>query len=289
MVIAPSRTMLTTVRAIVGVTFVLLMWSGWRFRESLTSGGLPTFLGAVGALVVYWVLSEWLRRASTGLLRTAMISGAKIGVVVGILAIINHVIEVFSWLRPPAPAILGVTMWGLMFLAFGGASSITYSRTLSMGSALFASVWSALISSAATVLFAVSAGLVFTARMENILAAEFARSGMRQPQAFVVRHLFEGALTHLVAAPLLAVVVGAASLVACALLKGVPRRRLAILGSLDLLLLSGGVFAIHFASSLERSARPPFIMAGLLGLCLSLASASALIASIGINRIQARA
>lgn len=174
-----------------------------------------------------------------------------------------------------------------MFLGFGGASSITYSRTRSIGPSLFASVWSALVSSAAAVLFAVSAGLVFMARMESILAGEFARSGMSQPQAFVVRHLFEGALTHLVAAPLLAGVVGTASLFVCALLQNVPRRMLVILGSLDLLLLSGGVFAIHFASSLERSARPPFIMAGLLGLCLSLASVLPLIASIrmtGVNR-----
>jgi uncharacterized membrane protein YeaQ/YmgE (transglycosylase-associated protein family) len=99
--IAWSRTMLTTVRGIVAVTFVLLFWSGWRFRESLASGGLPTFLGAVGALVAYFVISEWARSTSTGALRTPMISGAKIGSAVGVVAIINHVIEVFSGLRAP--------------------------------------------------------------------------------------------------------------------------------------------------------------------------------------------
>lgn len=111
MTLASSRNMLTTVRAIVAVTFVLLISSGWLFRESLTGGGLLTFIGAAGALVAYWIISGWARTTSTGF-RTAMISGAKIGCAVGVFAIINHVIEVFSELRAPVPAILGVTMWG---------------------------------------------------------------------------------------------------------------------------------------------------------------------------------
>src|SRR5437868_761913 len=98
--------MLTTVRGIVAVTCVMLIWSGLRFRESLTSGGLIAFTAAVVALVAYWVVSEW-ARTSIGPFRTAMISGAKIGSAVGVLAIINHVIEVFSELRAPVPAILG--------------------------------------------------------------------------------------------------------------------------------------------------------------------------------------
>jgi len=43
-----------------------------------------------------------------------------------------------------------------------------------------------------------------------------------------------------------------------------------------LIVLVGGVGSLRFASTLERSARPPFVMIGLLSLGLGFTSASAL-------------
>jgi hypothetical protein len=274
-----SITLVKTLRCIIAANFVLLIWSAWRFQESL-SNGLFIFIGAVAALIAYWAVTEWVRRASSYALQPAMSSGVKIGSLIGVLAIISHVVEVFSRLRAAVPAILGVGMWGVMFLGFGSASSMSYSRIRSMGPSLFASVWSALLSSSATVFFALAVGLSFMTRMQVVLAGEFAASGMRDSPAAVVRNLFDGAFMHLVAAPLLSVVVGAASLLILSLLRKTSRRTLLILGSLDVLLLGGAILSIHHASSLLRSSRPPFIMAGLLALCLSLASAYPLGVSI---------
>jgi hypothetical protein len=52
------------------------------------------------------------------------------------------------------------------------------------------------------------------------------------------------------------------------------------LGSFGVLLLVSGVAAIRFASALDRSARPPFIMFGLVALCVSLASAYPIVAAV---------
>jgi hypothetical protein len=268
-----------TLRCIIAANFVLLIWSAWRFQESV-SNGLLTLIGAGAALVAYWAVTEWVRRASSYTLQSAMSSSVKIGCLIGVLAIINHIVEVFFRLRVPAPAILGAAMWVVMFLGFGSASSITYGRVRLIGPSLFSSVWSALLSSAATVLFALAVGLGFMGRMQVVLAGKFAASGMSDSPASVVRNLFDGAFTHLVAAPLLSAVFGAASLLILSLLRKAPRRTLLILGSLDVLLLIGAILAIHYASSLVRSSRPPFIMAGLLALCLSLASACPIVISI---------
>jgi hypothetical protein len=183
-------------------------------------------------------------------------------------------------LRAPVPAILGVSMWGLMFFSFGGVSSATYQKLGSISLGIVASVWSALVSAVATVLFASSLGLIFMPRMQLVLAGGFVESGMVDSRAFVVRNLFDGAFTHLLLAPCLAGIVGAASGLALSMLRSLAQRTIVVLGSLGVLLLFSGVAAIRFASSLERAARPPFIMFGLLALCVSLASAYPLATTI---------
>lgn len=254
------------------LTLALLVFGAWSFPES-ARGALLASVGTCMALFAYGAASEWACRTSSDAARIALASGAKVGVLIGTLAVINHSVEAFSGLRAPLPAILGVSMWGLMFFSFGGVSSATYQKLGSFGLGIVASVWSALVSAVATVLFASSVGLIFMPRMQLVLAGGFLESGMVDSRAFVVRNLFDGAFTHLLLAPCLAAIVGAASGTALSMLRSLRRRTVAVLGLLGVLLLVSGVTAIRFASSLERSARPPFIMFGLLALCVSLASA----------------
>ena len=58
------------------------------------------------------------------------------------------------------------------------------------------------------------------------------------------------------------------------------RRTAVALAMCALLVLVGGVSALRFASSLERSARPPFVMLGLLLLGASLTSAGPVFVAI---------
>ena len=254
------------------ITLALLGWSVSRFPASLARGGVVSLLGSAIALLGYAVVSAWALRASDRI-QISLITGAKAGALIGAFAVINHSIEVFSGLRAPIPAILGVTMWGLMFFGFGVASSATYHEVKSIGPAIFSSVWSALISSVATVLFALCVGLVFMTRMQTVLSAAHVQSGLSDAQAFVVRNMLDGSAAHLLLAPLVAAVVGAASAFVCSMIIALAQRALRALALVDLCLLAAGVCSIRFASSLARSNRPPFIMAGLLCLCLSLATA----------------
>jgi hypothetical protein len=212
----------------------------------------------------------------------ALTFGAKIGVLIGTFAVINHTAEVFLNFPAPIPAILGVTMWGLMFFAFGAASSATYHKTYSIVPSIIASVWSALVSSVATVLYGCVIGLAFMGRMEVVLSGGLAAGGIDAEA--VIRNIFDGAFAHLILAPVVAVVAGAAGVVACSILRLLARRTIVILAYVDVLILMTGLFAIRFASSLARTARPPFITFGLAALCLSLVSAYPLGTTIRLRK-----
>jgi len=110
----------------------LLGYATVRFPESLAAGGLTKALVSGGALLAYAVASEWARRSPSPAVQSALRSGARAGVVLGVAALIGHTLEVFAALQSPVPAILGVGMWALMFLLLGVASAETYRREASM-------------------------------------------------------------------------------------------------------------------------------------------------------------
>jgi hypothetical protein len=271
----------------IAVTLALMASGVLRFPASIKNGGLTSAVGSWTALLVYAAISEWVRRASLKSVQTAVNDGAKFGVVIALVAIINHSLEEFANLQPPIPAILGVSMWGVMFLLFGGASSFTYRKTGSVGLGVWASVSSALVSTIGTIVFAFLVGLMFMPHMERFLAPAFAVSGMTDQSAFVIRNMFDSAFAHLFVAPITAVIVGITSGMACAMLRSTPRQTAMVLGFLNIALFSAGIASLQWASSMERSARPPFIMFGLSALGVTLASAYPIIVAIrshGLDR-----
>jgi hypothetical protein len=262
------------------VGIALLGYATLRFPASLQTGGLTKAVVSCGALLAYAVAALWAKRSSSDRVQRALGVGARVGVLLGTGALIGHALEVFADLRAPIPAILGVSMWGLMFLLLGLASAETYRREESMGLGIMSSVWGALISAVTTVVFAFFVGLVFMSRMQRVLAGAFVVGGMTDAHGFVIRNMLDGSSSHLLIAPAVAVLAGAASGLACSLLKSVRRRTAAALAICALLVLIGGVAALRFASSLERSARPPFVMLGLLSLGVALTSAGPVFAVI---------
>ena len=262
------------------MTFALMAFGVLRFPASIKNGGLTSVSGSCLALLAYAAIFEWVRRTSTRTVQTAMNDGAKFGAVIAVIAIINHSLEEFANLQPPIPAILGVGMWGAMFLLFGGASSLTCRKTASLWLGVLASVSSALVSTIGTIIFAFSTGLMFMPHMEHFLAPAFAASGMTDPSAFVIRNMFDSALAHLFVAPVAAVIVGIASGMVCAILRSARRETAIGLGLLNVGLFAVGVASLQWASAMERSARPPFVMLGLCALGISLASVYPLIVAI---------
>ena len=262
----------------------LLGYGTLRFPASVRTGGFTPAVVSSGALLAYVGASRWATRSSSDPVRRALQSGGNVGVVLGAAAILGHTLEVFAALQPAIPAILGVAMWGLLFLLLGWTSAKTYRRDGSIVLGIVSSIWGALISSATTVAFAFIVGLLFMTRMQQVLAGALALSGMPDGRAFVIRNMLDGASSHLLIAPAVAVLAGAASGVGCSILKSVGRRTAVTLAVCALVVLVGGVGSLRFASSLERSARPPFVLIGLLSLGVSLTSASALFAVIRDSR-----
>jgi spore maturation protein SpmA len=83
---------------------------------------------------------------------------------------------------------------------------------------------------------------------------------MTDPSAFVIRNMLDSAIAHLLVAPVAAVIVGIASGMVCALLRSARRETAIGLGLLNVGVFDVGVTSLQWASSIERSARPPFVM-----------------------------
>ena len=186
--------------------------------------------------------------------RIAVAVGCKFGLLLGGVHIINHTLEVFADLQPPLPAIRGVAMWAVMFLVCGAASSMAYGRTRAVPFGIVASILAAVCGAAIVVVYAVAAGV---ARREPLPFQAVASTGG----------------IHLGGSVLVGFGIGLVSAsTAAALLRASRATAVGVAVGL-VLLLAAGLSAIAHATSLERSARPPFIMFGLPAVAIALAVA----------------
>jgi hypothetical protein len=264
----------------ISVVFALIFYSVLRHPASVSQGGLLFFIASVGALLAYGGAALWARRSLSDSIQVALGHGARMGLLLGAAAILNISLEYFGSLDTPWKAVLGVGMWALMFLLFGATGSATYYRTESLPHAVIASVWCALVSVVAAVLYGFSVNLFFMPHLQQILEGDFTQSGMADSQAFVIQNTLNAASSHLFVAPSMAMFFGFAGGFACMMISSI-RRSIAIgLGMLEFVLVGSGLESIHFALSLNRSDRGPFILGGLLTLGLALACAHPVLTAI---------
>ena len=253
------------------LSIVLLGYFAWEFPASLANGGAFRAAVSLCALSVYAGLSLWLRRQRTPQVTLAMRTGHQIGSILASAAVLFHSVEVFAALRPPMPAILGVSLWGLMFLLLGIAAAETARRGGSFLLSIASSLSSVLISAPVTVAYALSVGLLFMPRMVLNLGGG---------PAGVVHNMLEGAATHLLLAPVVAVAAGATSSLFYSAVKSLRSRTTVALVAVATLVCISGLSALRVASTLERSARPPYVMLGVLSLGVSLTALAALVAAL---------
>ncbi len=221
------------------------------------------------ALSTYAAVSVWMRRSGSPAVQRALNGGRGAGLALAAAAVIGHTLEIFAALPPPWPAVLGVGMWGLMFLLLGAAAAATSARESSIALGVASSIRAVFISASTTVSFALAIGLLFMSTMERVFHAS---------ASDVVRNMLDGAMSHLLLAPVVAVAAGAASGIVYLLVKSVSAGTAAALTVLAACVSLGGTGSLRFASTLQRSARPPYVMAGLLSLGIGLTSAAALFA-----------
>jgi hypothetical protein len=263
----------------IGVALALVIIGVVRYPASLETG-MSSFLTSSAALLAYAALAVLARRSLSSSLKLALAQGAVVGCLLGIIALVNLLLEHFAPLGPRFGAALGVGMWGAMFLAFGGVGSATYGKVGSVALAAVSSVWSAIVSTVITVICGFLLNLLLMPRMQQILAPAFAQSGMNDPEAFVIRNTLNAASSHLLIAPLVALFFGFAGGLACSII-GTVRRSLVIAAAASALpLIIAGLFSIRFASMIPRAERPPFIMFGLLALGVALSCAHPVVTAI---------
>ena len=262
----------------------LVVYGGLRFPASITDGGAASFLIAIGGLAAYGAAALWSRRSSSANAQSAVRLGAAIGVAIAGVAGVNHAVEFWTTLPASIGAVLGAGMWGLMFLGFGIACSVTLARQRPLAAGLLSSAWCAMVMAILLIVFALSVGFAFMPHMESVLSTPYAASGMADARAFVTRHLVSSASSHLFIAPAIAVFVGMLSAVAFYVLARLERRIASLVACAALLLLVGGAASLRHASSLARSQRPPFIDVGLASLAIALVSVHPLV--IALRRSQ---
>ena len=168
---------------------------------------------------------------------------------------------------------------GLMIVLFGAAASVAFRLTGSLPLAALAAVWCAIVGTVITCAFGFATDLAFLPRLVHNLSPAFARSGLDDPRAFVVRNTIESASAHLLMAPIVAAVVGLLAGTATAGLRSARREVAIALAGLVVVQLGLSVAAIRHGLTLERPRRPPYIMTGMLLGALTLVAAYPVLAA----------
>jgi hypothetical protein len=212
-------------------------------------------------LLVYGLGGIWVWYQRRAEVRTALRAGGLAGLVLGAVHVANHTIESFV---PDRNFALVISPVLLMLALFGAAGSAAWERTRSFALAVIAGVWCAMVAMLILLCFAFSVNLAFEGRVELQLREAFAASGMNDPGAFAIRNSLEAASEGLVRMPAFAMFLSFAGAVASA---WITRRSLTTVfaaASITPVMLVTGMAALWYANSLERGARPPFVMAGVL-------------------------
>ena len=188
--------------------------------------------------------------------------GAQIGLVVGAVGIANHLIEAFV---PSRPFVLIISPVLLTLALLGAAGAAAWERTGSLVLAVVSGVCCAIVATLITLCFAISFNLLFAARVDWQLREAFAASGMIDRAGFRVRNILEASSEILVRMPLLAMCFAFAGAVIHAWMSRESRRALVLAARfLAPFVFAVGAAALWHANAIERAARPPFVLSGVL-------------------------
>jgi hypothetical protein len=233
-----------------------------QHRASVQGSGIGLFWMDVALLVVYGFagMIVWKQRSPSAI--TAAMVGAQIGLVVGAVQIANHLIEAFVPIRP---FVLIISPVLLLLALLGMAGAAAWERTGSLVLAVISGIYCAIVATLITLCFAISFNLVFAARVDWQLREAFAASGMIDRAGFRVRNILEASSEILVRMPLLAICLAFAGAVIQVWMSREARRWLVLAASsLAPLVFALGAAALWHANAIERAARPPFVLSGVL-------------------------
>ena len=179
-------------------------------------------LEPVIGLLAYAAATFWLTRTADPARRTALREATAIGLIGGVLFVINLAAETF--LDLPAPASLFATAPFFLgtFALWSVAGYRVASQTGSVLPGIVAAIWSAMWTILITITFGFILSYVALSRLQQNLASspEYARSGWSDLHAFAVANQFDAAFSHLLTAVVIAAIVGrAGSLIGTSLVR----------------------------------------------------------------------
>jgi hypothetical protein len=233
-----------------------------QHRASAQGSGIGLLWTDIALLVAYGFAGTivWKQRSPSAI--TAAMVGAQIGLAVGAVQIANHLIEAFV---PTRPFVLVISPVLLTLALLGTAGAAAWERTGSLVLAVISGVCCAIVATLITLCFAISFNLLFAARVDWQLREAFAASGMIDRAGFRVRNILEASSEILVRMPLLAICLAFAGGIIHAWMSRESRRAFVLAaGFLAPLVFAIGAAALWHANAIERAARPPFVLSGVL-------------------------
>src|SRR5882757_4601808 len=162
-----------------------------------------------GILLLYAVLTVYLVRVRGGAWNTILTNATVFGVITGTLEVINIGLENAAPAVAHVPAV-SIGSMAIVFLLWG----IGGARTVGSGNSIRAGMATAILSAGICMLIAVTAGFIvefFIAPPDPVAVsmwAEYRRSGWTDAHAFGLTNTLDSAFTHLIIAPIVAVVFG---------------------------------------------------------------------------------
>jgi hypothetical protein len=242
-----------------------------QHRASAQGSGIGLLWTDVALLVAYGFagIILWTQKSASAI--AAAIVAARIGLVVGAVGIANHLTEAFV---PTRPFVLVISPVLLTLALLGMAGAAAWERTRSLVLAVISGVCCAVVATLITLCFAISFNLLFASHVDWQLREAFAASGMIDRAGFRVRNILEAASEILVRMPLLAICLAFTGAIIQTWMSRESRRALVLAARfLAPFVFALGASALWHANAIERAARPPFVLSGVLLTGISLCAA----------------
>jgi predicted benzoate:H+ symporter BenE len=190
-----------------------------RYPPLLVQPNALTYVAEpVVGLAVYVAVTLGVTNRAGSARRLALRIGSTIGVAGGILFVINLASETF--LDLPAPASLFATAPFFLgtFALWGVAGYRSARQTHSVPLGILTAIWSAMCTIVITLTFGFTLSYIALPRLQQILATspEYARSHWTDLHAFAIANQFDSAFSHLLAAAIIAGILGTLGSLICA-------------------------------------------------------------------------
>lgn len=189
---------------------VLIVYGILRYPRIVSEAGMANILFPLIMLLLYGVAAIWATHQPSPARHEALKSGTVFGLIVGGIFVVLITIENFVPMSEQVSTFATLSFMLLIFLifAYAGWCGTKNSNQLSLG--LLTSIWSAMCGVMIAVLFGFAINFLFGQVLEQNLqvSAEYLRSGSHDLETFTFWNTLDSASSHLLEAPILALVFG---------------------------------------------------------------------------------